>query len=132
MFFDSVGRNTRKAWKRIQRIFCHVQAAYCHVSLGSKIHVDIGNSAHLVQNLRTEFDFGHTYTTKVVNPTLKPTTRKLIAADPSINLVAYLTNNEGQIFSFQPKNITIQIMCFELQVKEEHMVKYVLETLVLE
>ena len=95
MFFDSVGRDKTKAWSNIQEVFTHVQAAYCHASLGTKIHIDIGNSAHLINSLRTEFSFAQDYLDNVVDPILKPFTEELIEADNSINLVVYLTSNQG-------------------------------------
>ena len=97
LFFDSVGRDIAKAWSNIQKIFVHVQAAFCHASLGTKIHVDIGNSAHHIENLRTEFSFAQDYADNVVDPILKPLTKDFFENDNSINLVVYLTNNEGMV-----------------------------------
>ena len=95
MFFDTVGRDITKAWSNIQKIFVHVQAAFCHASLGTKIHVDIGNSAHHIENLRSEFSFAQDYADNVVDPILKPLTKEFFENDNSVNLVVYLTNNEG-------------------------------------
>ena len=98
LFFDSIGRDKTKAWRKIEQIFVHIQAAFCHASLGTKIHIDIGNSAHLINNLRTGFDFSQEYLDNVVDPILKPLTEELIRKDNSINLVVYLTSNEGKLF----------------------------------
>ena len=95
LFFDTVGRDITKAWSNIQKIFVHVQAAFCHASLGTKIHVDIGNSAHHIENLRTEFSFAQDYADNVVDPILRPLTEEMFENDNNVNLVVYLTNNEG-------------------------------------
>ena len=95
LFFDTVGRDITKAWSNIQKIFVHVQAAFCHASLGTKIHVDIGNSAHHIENLRTEFSFAQDYADNVVDPILRPLTEEMFENDSNVNLVVYLTNNEG-------------------------------------
>ena len=97
MFFDSIGRDKTKAWRNIEQIFVHIQAAFCHASLGTKVHVDIGNSAHHIENLRSEFSFAQDYADNVVDPILKPLTKEFFENDNSVNLVVYLTNNEGMV-----------------------------------
>ena len=51
-FFDHVDRDEGKAWNLIQILMLHTQASFCLSSLGSKIHLDIGNSAHRIEGLK--------------------------------------------------------------------------------
>ena len=97
LFFDSVGRNKTKAWSIIQKVFVHVQVNFCHVSLGTKIHLNIGNSAHHIENLTTEFSFNDSYAINVVEPILKPLKEEFLENDNNVNAVVYLSNNEGRV-----------------------------------
>ena len=76
-----------------------MQAAYCHASLGTKIHINYGDTAILVPDLRTEYaqngQAGEDYENDVVKPILKPFTKTEMEKDSSLNLVVYLTNNVG-------------------------------------
>ena len=95
LFYDSVGRDDSKAWKNIKQIFVHVQAAFCHASLGTKIHINYGDTAILVPNLRKVYTQAEDYKNDVVKPILEPFTKTEMEKDSSLNLVVYLTNNAG-------------------------------------
>ena len=95
LFYDSVGRDDSKAWKNIKKVLTHVQAAYCHASLGTKIHINYGNTAMLVNDLRDEFNFGDDYKNNVRKKILEPFTKTEMEKDSSLNLMVYLTNNVG-------------------------------------
>ena len=95
LFFDTVGRDESKAWKNIKKVLVHMQVAFCHASLGTKIHINYGDSAILVPNLRDEFNLGEDYTNNVVEPILKPKTKAEMEKDSSLNLMIYLTNSAG-------------------------------------
>ena len=100
LFYDSVGRDDSKAWKNIKKVLTHVQAAYCHASLGTKIHINYGDTAILVPDLRTEFAIfgqaGEDYRNNVRKKILEPFTKTEMEKDSTLNLVVYLTNNRGQ------------------------------------
>ena len=95
LFFDSVDRDASKAWKNIKKVFVHVQAAFCHASLGTKIHINYGNTAMLINGLRDEFNFGADYTNNVIVPIIQPLTKAEMENDSNLNLMVYLTNNVG-------------------------------------
>ena len=95
LFYNSVDRDETKAWKNIKKIFTHVQAAYCHASLGTKIHINYGNTAMLINGLRDEFNFGADYTNNVIVPIIQPLTKAEMENDSNLNLMIYLTNNAG-------------------------------------
>ena len=95
LFFDSVDRDASKAWKNIKKVFVHVQAAFCHASLGTKIHINYGNTAMLINGLRDEFNFGADYTNNVIVPIIQPLTKAEMENDSNLNLMIYLTNNAG-------------------------------------
>ena len=99
LFYDSVGRDDSKAWKNIKQVFVHLQAAFCHASLGTKIHINYGDTAILVPNLRKVYtnqgQLAEDYKNEVVKPILEPFTKTEMEKDSSLNLVVYLTNNNG-------------------------------------
>ena len=72
-----------------------MQAAFCHASLGTKIHINFGDTAMLVNDLRDEFNFGDDYKNNVIKPILEPLTKDEMENDSSLNLMIYLTNNAG-------------------------------------
>ena len=95
LFFDSVDRDDSKAWNNIKKVFVHLQAAFCHASLGTKIHINYGNTAMLLNDLRDEFSFGEDYTNNAIVPIIKPLTQAEMEKDSNLNLMIYLTNNAG-------------------------------------
>ena len=100
LFFDSVDRDDSKAWNNIKKVFVHVQAAFCHASLGTKIHVNYGNTAMLLNDLRDEFSFGEDYANNAIKPILKPLTQAEMEKDSNLNLMIYLTNGIGSGVAF--------------------------------
>ena len=72
-----------------------MQAAFCHASLGTKIHVNYGDTAMLVNDLRDEFSFEEDYTNNAIKPILMPLTKSEMENDNNLNLMVYLTNNVG-------------------------------------
>ena len=76
-----------------------MQAAYCHASLGTKIHINYGDTAILVPDLRTEYaqdgQAGEDYRNNVRKKILEPFTKTEMEKDSTLNLVVYLTNNVG-------------------------------------
>ena len=72
-----------------------MQAAFCHASLGTKIHINYGDTAILVPNLRKVYTHEEEYKNEVVKPILEPFTKTEMEKDSSLNLVVYLTNNAG-------------------------------------
>ena len=95
LFFDTVSRDNSKAWNNIKRIFVHVQVAYCHASLGTKVHINYGDSAILVNDLQVEYENTDKYKNDVIKPILEPLTKGEMEKDNSLNLMVFLTNNMG-------------------------------------
>ena len=95
LFYTSVDRDETKAWKNIKKIFVHVQAAFCHASLGTKIHINYGDKAVLVPNLSKVFTLTDDYKKNVFEPILEPLTKTEMEDDSSLNLMVYLTSNKG-------------------------------------
>ena len=90
-----MNRDDSKAWNNIKKVFVHVQAAFCHASLGTKIHINYGDSAMLLNDLRDEFSFGEDYANNAIEPILKPLTQAEMENDSNLNLMIYLTNGMG-------------------------------------
>ena len=108
LFFDSVGRDNSKAWNNIKRVFVHVQVAYCHASLGTKVHINYGDSAILVNN-RVEYEHTKKYKNDVTKPILEPLTEGEMEKDSSLNLLVFLTNKMGA------GHATLNAICGELK-----------------
>ena len=100
LFYDSVNRDDSKAWNNIKKVFVHLQAAFCHASLGTKIHINYGENVSLINDLRDEFNFEEDYTNNVVEPIIKPRTKNEMENDINLNLMVYLTNNVGSGAAF--------------------------------
>ena len=77
-----------------------MQAAFCHASLGTKIHINYADTVILLNDLRDEFNFGEDYSNNVIGPIIKPLTRDEMEKDSSLNLMVYLTNNVGSGVAF--------------------------------
>ena len=72
-----------------------MQAAFCHASLGTKIHINYADTVILINDLRDEFNFGDDYTNNVIVPIIQPLTKAEMENDSNLNLMIYLTNNAG-------------------------------------
>ena len=72
-----------------------MQAAFCHASLGTKIHINYADTVILINDLRDEFNFEEDYANNVIGPIIKPLTKDEMEKDSSLNLMVYLTNNVG-------------------------------------
>ena len=83
--FDLFGRNSSSLIKRIKGAFAHVQAQFCHKSLGTKIHVNVQNADEPIL-LPTG-----TKQAEITVPTLK--------ADTSTHLMVVLAASTGGGFS---------------------------------
>ena len=93
-----------QAWKNIQKVFLHVQAAYCHASLGTKVHLNV-KGAHLFEGLRTELivssEYWYIYQNDVAKPIIEPKVKSLMEADETLNIMVVLTDGtaSGVVFS---------------------------------
>ena len=77
-----------------------MQAAFCHASLGTKIHINYADTVILINDLRDEFNFEEDYANNVIGPIIKPLTKDEMEKDSSLNLMVYLTNNVGSGVAF--------------------------------
>ena len=87
-----------QAWKNIQKVFLHVQAAYCHASLGTKVHLNV-KGAHLFEGLHTEFivssKYWDIYYNDVAKPIIEPKVKSLMEEDETLNIMVMLTDGSG-------------------------------------
>ena len=73
-------------------MFLHVQAAYCHASLGTKVHLNV-KGAHLFEGLHTEFSiYSETYHNDVAKPIIEPKVESLMEEDETLNIMVMLTD----------------------------------------
>ena len=92
-FFDTVGRDPALAKKKIRGAFVHVQAQFCHPSLGTKIHVNLQNANEptLLEGFASKYIYFH----KPIYSVLHEKTKSFIEADSSTNLMVYLLSGRG-------------------------------------
>ena len=76
-------------------MFLHVKAAFCHASLGTKVHLNLKGTHHF-EGLRTIFKNAGQYDNDVENPTIKPKVKSLMEEDDTLNLMVMLTNGSGE------------------------------------
>ena len=76
-------------------MFLHVQAAYCHASLGTKVHLNV-KGAFLFEGLHTEFIVSLKYWTiyydNVAKPIIEPKVESLMEEDETLNIMVMLTD----------------------------------------
>ena len=90
-----------QAWKNIQKVFLHVQAAFCHASLGTKVHLNV-KGPHLFEGLHTEFSKNwDVYYNDVAKPIIEPKVKSLMEEDETLNLMVMLTDgsSSGVVYS---------------------------------
>ena len=82
--------------KNIQKVFLHVKAAYCHASLGTKVHLNVKGTHHF-EGLHTSLNMGDLsgYYVNVGQPIIEPKVKSLMEEDDTLNLMVMLTSNSG-------------------------------------
>ena len=88
-----------QAWKNIQKVFLHVQAAYCHASLGTKVHFNV-KGAHLFEGLYTELGNSGIYYNDVAKPIIEPKVKSLMEEDETLNIMVMLTDGQAEGFVY--------------------------------
>ena len=75
-------------------MFLHVKAAFCHASLGTKVHLNIKDTTHF-KGLRTVYKNAGEYLKDVGTKIIEPKVKSLMEEDDTLNLMVMLTNNFG-------------------------------------
>ena len=77
-------------------MFLHVKAAYCHASLGTKVHLNVKGTHHF-EGLHTSLNMGDLsgYYVNVGQPIIEPKVKSLMEEDDTLNLMVMLTSNSG-------------------------------------
>ena len=83
LVLDKYDRNTTEVEKLIKRIFVHVQARFCHPSLGMKIQINIQDIVHM-EGVHLPYKHG-----EELVPTFKTWYKKLLDDDEA-GLVSFM------------------------------------------
>jgi hypothetical protein len=83
-------RDTKKSIQKIKSLFVHVQAQFCHPSLGTKYHINIQNINEPIFLEHLEFPYDGNTNDPIIKDILKPRTKAELEAEPSTHMIAYL------------------------------------------
>ena len=83
-------RDTKKSIQKIKSLFVHVQAQFCHPSLGTKYHINIQNINEPIFLEHLEFPYDGNTNDPIIKGILKPRTKAELEAEPSTHMIAYL------------------------------------------